>query len=590
MIPVIQGTDKARLCVEANTTPRSRRLSLLRAYVGGTQYDGRPKWHDKSVPAWEREPCVIWPAASGAITSNEDLLLGEGRYPTVSSRPDEDDGDEDEKLDEESSKALDRLIHNFEIEADLRAHERAQYANGQAVGTIVGIFGARNRKLFADTVDAEFCTPTYNAELEVESLEIKYAYVDVSKDVQGKWQAKPKMFRRVIDANRDVTYLTGEARDDGIEPKWTEDPTKTVVHNLGFCPVLYHRFRTVSTVVNQTDGDAIHGQSLDEIDAFNLEASTRHDGAMHSLPQKIECGVEPGYNPTGGTAPAGSIPATPNGGKLNPISNPQTGHYSNAATGARQQGSRKQGPGYVWQYSDPNTKVTQLELNDGALSALADTMADLRARICEQLAWVPLNPEEVKFAASLSGKALERIMARQINRVSKDRDGFGRGYLLKSYCMLLRIAQRLGTASLKTRGLKKALPVLASLMTDGWSDPPLNLKWGAWFMPTAADDKDLVESTSVAYEAKFITLRTAVEKLARTFGIDDVEAYLEALHEETEERGERESEDLAGSIANAHAKLNGTQGKRTGAGLPGSDIEDGSGGASVAVDASAKDD
>lgn len=567
MTQVVQRADEAARAVEANTTPRMRRLSLLRAYVRGDQYSGRPKWHCKDVPVWEREPCVIWGAVAGAITSNEDLLLGDGRYPVVTSRPEEDDGDEDEELDEDASEAIDRLIRHIEKEAELRAHTREQYCNAQSVGSIVGVFGARNGKLFADTVDAEFCTPTFDAKLELVELEIKYPYVDVTKDRDGKWVAKAKFFRRVIDRNRDVTFLPGEARADGIEPEWKEDASKSVDHGLGFCPCLYRKFRSVSTVVNETDGHAAHERVLDELDAFNIEASVRHDGAVYSLPQKYETGVDPGYNPTG-DAVVQPIPQTARGGRVDPIDNPQTGHYLSAKSpGSIPMGARKQGPGYTWQYPNPETKVGQLELNDGALQALADTMADLRARVCEALAWVPLNPEEIKFAAALSGKALERLMARQLNRVAKDRDGFGKEYLLTAYCILLRIAQKLG-AGIKTRGLKKAKPYLDSFVVGAeWSDPPLTLRWGSWFQPLPEDDKALVEMTTSAYEARFITKETAVQKLARTFGIEDVAAYLEGLEEEAEKRKQEDADADADAIAAAHRKLTGDPTKLgTGAG------------------------
>lgn len=596
----LQGAEAATNAVRAHTSPRMRKLALLRAYVRGEQYAGLPSWYNKDYPVWEREPCVVWMAPSSAIDSNEDLLLGEGRYPAVTSRPEEDDGDEDEMLDEESSKTLDAFIRHLESEADLRAHQRAQYNNAQSVGTCVGIFGARNGRLFADVVDAEYCTTTFDQFGDVAALEIKYPYIDTYKDNQGKWCARARVFRRVIDANRDVTFLPAEATADGIEPKWKEDPAKSVTHALGFCPVVSHLFRCVSSIVNVTDGHAIHERVTDELDAFNYEASTRHEGAMYSLPQKIEIGVQPGYNPTGEVVI--TTPSSVRGGAVNPVSNPATGHYISAGGKSRPpMGARKQGPGHVWQYENENAKVQQLELNPGALEALANTMADLRARICESLAWVPLNPEEIKFAAALSGKALERLMARQLNRVAKDRDGFGKGYLLKSYCMLLRVAQRLGPQQLRTRGLKKAKSILDSFYseqdgTQRWADPPLSLQWGAWFQPIPEDDEKLVKTTKEAYEAKFITLRTVVEKLRRVFGIEDVNAYLEALEKEMKERAEqeakREADMLKNSIASAHEGLDGAAGKRAGEGKPKPNSQDrgsGAGPASVPPKKDGKD-
>ena len=557
----IRNTAQAERLVTSHTTPRMRRLALLRAYVAGTQYSGRPSWYDKERPVWEREPVVQWPAVAAAITSNEDLLLGEGRYPTITARPEEDE-DDDSGLDEDASESVNAFLRGLEREASLRAHFRAQYSNGLAVGSIVGVFGARNGRVFADCVSAEYCTPEYDADGAVTRIVIEYPYVNVAFTAYDGWRADAFVFRRVIDAKRDVTYLPARIIDEQRVAAFVEDPQRAFAHGLDFCPVIFNRFRLVTTIVNETDGHAIHSErTCREIDAFNLEASVRHDGAIASLPQKFEIGVEPGYNPTA-TTPVGAIAGTPRGGRVDPVANPHTGQYfaSGADMRATLHGARKQGPGYTWQYASPETKVGQLTVDAGALEALAGTMSDLRARICEALAWVPMNPEDVKFAASMSGKALERTMARQLNRVAKDRDGFGFGYMIPALKMLLRIAVKLG-AAIRTRGAATALPALAKLVNE---PPPLTLKWGAWFAPTPEDDEKLINATKTAYDAKFITLRTAVEKIARTFGIENVAAYLETLEAESAERADREIAGMAKAIGAAHGGLDDDDRPRSG--------------------------
>lgn len=590
----IHEQDRADKIVAANTTPRMLRLGLLRRYVTGEQYDGRPKWTNKTVPVWDREPAVIWMAPEGAITSNEDLLLADGRYPTVTTRPEEDESeDEDEALDEKASDAIDGLLRNIEREAKLRSHNRAAYCDAQSVGTCVGLFGVKNGRLFAETTNAENATAEFDINGNVTKLTIQYPYINVQRDNHGQWFAKPFLFKRVIDAFLDVTFLPGEANEDGIEPNWSPDPKKTFAHGLGFCPVLWHRFRTPTTTVANEDGRAIHARSTDELDAFNIEASIRHDGAIHSLPQKYEVGVKPGYSPTESAQTSLIIHASKSASTFNPAKPPSEFF---TPSGIQQPGSRKAGPGHVWQYADPAVKVGQLELNAGALEALATTMADLRARICEQLAWVPLNPEEVKFAAALSGKALERIMARQINRVAKDRDGFGDEYLKASYCMLLRIAAKLGPGACKTRGLAKAAPYLKTFegMSDDWNDPPLSLKWGDWFQPTPEDETAIVNTTIAAYDGGWITRKTGLEKLRRTFRIENIKSYLESLEKEEAARKQKADEEQAAEVENAikiaHGKLNGAGAKPTGGGIEKTNPQRGSGGASITAGASKKDD
>jgi len=593
----ITGQDAAVKAVRAYTTPRMLWMSKLRAYVAGTQYDNRVSWHDKSVPVWDRAPAIVWQAAEGAITSNEDLLLGEGRYPSISSKPSEDNGDDDELLDEESSKAIDRLIVSIEKEACLRAHNREQYGNAQSVGTCVGIIGCRGGRLFAWSALAEYCEWELNENEEVVRLTISYPYIDRKKGTDGRWYAVAKVFRRVIDAVRDVTFLPAEANQNGTPIVWVEDPKLTIEHGLGFCPVVVHKFRAPKSLHNETDGRAIHATVLDEIDAYCLQASIRHDGAIHSLPQKYEIGVDRGYNPTGAASYVDpGLVATATGKAVNPLSNPIAEHYS-----ARKvpDGARMQGPGSVWQYSNPDTKVGQLEISEGALRTLAETMANLKSQIAETLCWVALNPDEIKFAAALSGKAIERMMARQLNRVAKDRDGFGNGYIIPICSMLLRVVAKIGP-QLRTRGVKKALPSLLSFVestanSDGsvseeWNAPPLSLKWGAWFAPTPEDEAKIIDTAAKAKDAQLITQRTAVEHIARSFGIDDVSAYLDALKEEVEGNDEEENERAARAIALAHANLaNGATRKRGSEGEPKADSKGGSGSGVAAADATKKE-
>ena len=583
-VEAIKGMEAAVLAARAYVNPRMLLLKRLRDYVDGTQYDNRVDWHNKSVPVWDRAPAMVWQAGEGAATSNEDLLLGEGRYPAVSSNPTEDNGDEDELLDEDSSKAIDRLILAIEKEAKLRSHNREQYNNAQSVGTCVGVFGCRHGRLFAWSALAEFCEWELDECGDVQRLTIEYPYIDQKKGADGQWFAVGKVFRRVIDTFRDVTYLPGDASPSGAPILWVEDENLSFEHGLGFCPVIVHKFRAHESLHNEVDGKAIHATITDEIDAYCLQASIRHDGAIHSLPQKYEVGVAVGYNPTASARFVDpGLVATASGKGVNPITNPIREHYSAQRA---PEGARMQGPGSIWQYDNPAVKV---EISEGALRSLADTMANLKSQIAETLCWVALNPEEIKFAAALSGKALERMLARQLNRVAKDRDGFGEGYLLRVYSTLLRIAAKLGLG-LRTRGIEKALPPLQTFLevakhedgsvTEEWNSPPLSLRWGAWFQPVPEDDERIVNTTCKAIDAGLITKRTAVEKLSRSFGIEDASSYLEALVEETEKSEDEDSEKAARAIALAHANLvNGTTRKRRSGGKPETDSESGSVGA-----------
>lgn len=76
-----------------------------------------------------------------------------------------------------------------------------------------------------------------------------------------------------------------------------------------------------------------------------------------------------------------------------------------------------------------------------------------------------------------------------------------------------------------------------------WSPPSLTLIWGAYFKPDADDEAKVVASTKMAKDAGLITMRSAVEKVRRIYGIEAVSEYLEQLEAESAERAETQAVD-----------------------------------------------
>lgn len=449
------GWEEAEQAKQRNTSPRWRRLEDLERWVAGVQYSGRKNWFDDSVPLWEREPCIVTPIVNSAIQSNVDLLLGEGRFPQFSSKPGEDEGDDENGLDEDDSADLDRFIAEYQKISQYRAHAREAFSSAQGCGTAVAINGVRNGKPFNELVPAKWCTPTFDDDGVITELELKYPYLEEYQQPDGKWAVRAKLYRRIITDRTDTTFLPADARADGIQPNWQVDPARSFAHSLGFCPVIWYAHMKGCGTVNQIDGHAIHELIRDEIQAHDIARSQWHRCSLLSEPQICETGVSPGTNPTAVGRPA-IVPATLNGGPADPISNPINGSWSMDQPNT---GSRKKGPGHVWQYSDKDTKVFAVTIGVDALKAQQDNCSDLRVKLQEAMCVVFLDPENIKFAATTSGKALEAIKQRQIDRCNQYRDDFGDRFLLPSVDMQLRIAHKVG-AKLRVPGLKKAFPLL----------------------------------------------------------------------------------------------------------------------------------
>lgn len=522
------GYAEASKAIDARTSPRAKYLATLERYIEGTQYAGMADWFDRTVPLFKRAPCIVYTLAKSAIDSNVDFVLGESRWPRTTSRPSEDDSVFDDLgLDQEASAVLDKFILEAERQCRFRSVSREIFAAAQGCGTAVGIFGVRLGQLFIDTTKARWCTPVLDIDGSVLSLTIEYPYLEQYQEPGGTWKVRPRLYRRVIDAQRDVTFLPADASINSI-PKWQEDPQQTFNHGLGFCPVIWYAFMRGASGIDKFDGRAIHAHLLDEIRALDMALSMRHRAALYAGdPQWTETGVEPGYVPTE-PGEIISIPATAQGGLITSENQP-TGEYRQP----KKESGRKKGPGEVWQYESPDVKVQLHTLPGDAFTSINEHIKDLRVKLGESLSVVFLDLEAVKFASALSGKALDILRERQLDRCEQYRDDFGTRFLLPALGMLLRIVTKM-FASLKVSGIKQALPILAKFDLEQWLPPSLSIIWGPFFRPDIAEQQLTV--AMVVQAGHLITRSMGLEKLKTVFPFENVDLILKQLEEEAQER------------------------------------------------------
>ncbi len=558
---MLRDQDEAHRALAANLSPRYHRIDGLERYVLGTQYDDRPHFWDDSVPLYERAPCVVHPIVASAIRGNTDLCLGEGRWPEITSHTDEDGTAFDPRfgLDEDASEKVNKLVSAISKQARLPAVCSELLDSAQGSKTSVAIGCIRKGRISVETTKAKWCEPRFDDSGELVSVEVCYPYLEEYRDTRsGEWAVRCLLYRRVIDANADTTYLPAKASENGEEPdSWAVDTAKTVLHGLGFVPVVWYRFRAPCATVSDNDGRAIHEELTDELDAYHFAVSQRHAAAMVAAsPPTIEIGVDPDHNP----APMGrqaEIVIPQAYGK----DGEKVGHAW-VANGVGQVGSvRKRGPGIVWRYPSPETKVMQLVMAGDALKPVDDDARDLKAKIADGMAVVFVDPDNAKFSAELSGKAIARLYDRQIRSCDKIREDFGNGCLLPLVSLLLRICLK-KSSGLYLGGLKECLPILAKFeqpvaADDGtvsvqWFAPDLDLAWGPYFEADAQDEKAIVERTKQAYDAGFVTKRSAVEEMSDIFTIGNVDEYLDALDEEAAEKAEKSLTALQDSLSLTH--------------------------------------
>lgn len=507
----------------AATSARTRAMAKLEAWVDGTQYDGLPSWFDdEAAPLWERAPCIVYPIVNESIEANADLVMGEGRFPAISATNAGLEGEAAEKLDA----GLTAAAHNA------RLHAAAVEVFEDAQGTRSGcaIFGVRSGRLFVDTVKAQWCTPTLELDGSCSALEIQYAYVEEIV-VKGERKAVCKIYRRVIDDKADVTFIPAifDGSADVTAIKWVADPKQSLLHNMGFCPVVWYPHMRGCSTVGRFDGYAVHENILDEVRGLDFALSQRHRAALYAGdPQWTETGVEPGYNPSAQVRkPVVVAQSSPQGGTPGAANPRHKGGYIDTSSVVRK--ARKKSPGTVWQYENENTKVTLHTLPGDALKSLDDNARDLRAKLCESLGVVFIDSETAEKVTGLSGRALEALRKRHLARCDRYRQDFGDRFLIPAIAMLLRIAM---LAKLDIPKVAEAAAVWSPAWS--WHCPPIDLVWGPYRELEPEEALAQVQVAAQALTAGIATKRQAVVMCQSVLCVTDVDEYMDQLEEEAE--------------------------------------------------------
>lgn len=548
----------ARLAMQA-MSPRARWLDKLDRYVEGTQYQGRQNFWTGTVPLQERAPCIVYNVTKSAIRSFKTALLGEGRFPDITSKMGWDT--DQESLSEEDGKAIDRSLAAIASQVRLQSGCGEVLAQALGSGTSVTIYGIRNKKLFMDNVKAGWCIPVFKSNTNtVESLVIEYPYIDTSLKVNGRWKARAMMYRRTIDEKQDIIFHPVEFTQVDQELKWVVD-TK-VSHGLGFCPVHWYALEKGCNIKGRIDGHAIQENLLEEIDELNTLLSVKHRAALLSEGQWVEIGVEEGYNPTDpGRAPNVIVPSTPLGGEPAPTNIPNGGY----AQPSRQGGKRRRGLLEIWQYQGlkTNVDVKLIALPGDALKNMAEAAQDERNKLSELLGVVFLETENLPKGAAMSGTALLNLRKRFIERCDELRCDFGDNFIVPVYGMLLRIATTVG---LNIPGLDEAKAAVERLQDVwSWESPPFELSWGFYEEHDPNEQLAMAQMVEILMTQNLLTPYMAVKMLRSQMGVEDIDAYLKLLEahnveKQAQEQAKADDEhgkqvELQGQKLNAQVKM-----------------------------------
>ena len=546
--------DLAQKAFLANASPRYQRLDALEGYVAGTQYDGRPKFFDDAAPLLNRAPCIVFTLAEEAIRSHASMVIGEGRFPRLTTCGGEDDTDLDPRFgtSADESAILDPFVRRVVKHANLQPAARRLLERALESGSAVAIACVRDGRLAVDVVRAKTCTPTFDPARPgvLTKLEIRFPFLAEEDGPSGQKLSACKLFRRVIDAEQDITYRAERADRKGGEPtRWI--PETVYRHGFGFVPAIWYRcMGDDGSSPGDVDGHAIHERLLDELYALDLANSQIHRAAITTLdPIMVEIGVDDDFNPAPTMARPDLIAtgASELGGRGAKTSD-LWGHLPSQPV----RPGRKRAPGMAYQYPNEESKVSLLTLPGDALDAGFKNADRLFERCCDLLHYRPIDPKTMQSSA-LSGRALEWLHKRQLDFDNELRTDFAHGCLLPLVSLLLRVVLVIGErgGGLYLPGVAKVLPILQRFRVeqtqgDGsagtvWMPPEIECVWGPYFPPTAADEKDTAAIVREDFKVGIIDRRTALQKLQGFYGIRDVDAYLSAIEAREEEDEETET-------------------------------------------------
>lgn len=552
----LPGYGEALKISQSHLTPRYHELDNLERYAKGSQYEGRPSWLDPrdSIPLLERGPHVVDPIVSEALDSYCDLLVDDAHLPTYSVPDQDEQAAPIAKLDETQADALESLITAVQKQARFGKAARRSFEHAAGSRSVATLAGIKRGKLTLSSIRAKWSEPKFEKDGEtVKSLEIRFPFLQRYRDdAEKRWKVRAMLYRRTIDDQRDTTYQPVKAPENGGEPdQWLVDPAKTMEHGFGFCPVSWYAFEKEDDGTETIDGRAIHEGMLSELDALHRACSQHNRAGLYcGDPQTVETGVDELENP----APIGrqARPAAVYPGESPEVAEEHRKWLTDPGTKGAGGMARKKGPGVVWRYSNEKSKVDLLTMPSDALDAVKSSADELRSIVARALAYMtpedgPKQGERGVTLGSMSGEALKMRYRRQLARCSTYQSDFRDGWILPVTSLLLRVVRATlgkdghyvpgadGTADLLDLfDVEVTLP--DNTVDRLWMIPEMSLTWPPFFEETAVDREARSKNARGDLEAGLITKEIAVRHIKPTYDIEDVEALLDELKKEADEK------------------------------------------------------
>lgn len=449
--------------------PRARRIAALRRVLEGRQYDhiSTPFSEEVSsgamgeyIPLSKRRPSVRSGLCRVVVDDTVGLVFGDGRFPGI-------------ELDDQTTQDA--------VAAFIKAVRLAEIMSAAAVSGSVGSVALRFRTLGMkprlDVMPTEHLTPAWDERNDPDVLlsvteQYKLARKEVlargykisAEDEQANWF----WFRRVWTATEEQWFLPWPVSARDREP--VLDVDMTVVHNLGFVPVIW--VRNLAGGTDPADGACTFEPAIDTVIEIDYQLSQSGRALKYAADPKLII-RDAGTGGDGGDRPI-------------------TGGAANAIV-----------------LSDPQADAKLLEINGTAATAVLDHVRALRNTALEATGGSRVDPE--KLSAAQSGRAMEILMRPTIQLADRLRTAYGEGGLIPLLRMLIAAS-------------RKAPLLIGGTTYRDLDDAGLALVWPRWFPSTSEDRQADATTAKTLAEAGILSRRTILTNLASDYDVEDIDA------------------------------------------------------------------
>ena len=454
---------QARMPRDADMPERSFRLGALEAVLDGRQYDVLPHAFSRErtdggdyVPLDERRPSVRTGLCRVVVEDSVSLLFSEGHWPSLRA------------TDARTAAALADLVRETHLNGTM-----LDAATRGSVGSVAVLFRAVDRRPFFEVLPTRFLTPQWSRKDPGVLLSVTERYKVAAPELRALgYDVDPlggqMWFQRKWDDEAETWFLPVAV---GSEASATTDPERSVVHGLGFVPIVWMR--------NISGGSGLDPDGFDGACTFSSAIDTVIE-ADYLLSQAGR-GLKYGSDPT-------LVLKDPN-----------------SALGP-QSGSARLGGAAGALTIPPEGDAKLLEINGNAAAAVLAHVQELRAIALEAMHGNRAHGD--RLTSGQSGRAIELMCQGLIWLADRLRISYGE-------CGLLSLMRMVCAASVKVRGgLRIGGRDCADLDPAG-----LSLVWPSWFPASFADRQAQAATVATLVGSGVIDRDTAFDIVAPLYDL-----------------------------------------------------------------------